>query len=101
MQPCVDQEFYVSQSVGDDALGVVLMQKDPKTGLMRPVYFASRVLTSLEQGFTQVEKVVLFLMFSGGKFCSYLLPKPFTMITIEDKLSIALRHMDSSARIAK
>src|SRR5262249_19117485 len=40
-------------------------------------------------------------MFTMSKFRSYLLPKPFTVITTEETLSVALRHMDSSAKISK
>ena len=39
--PIWDQPFYVNPSVGSDSLRAILLQKDPKTTLMRSVYFAS------------------------------------------------------------
>ena len=44
LPPLWDQLFYVNPSVGSDSVGAILLQKDPKTLLMRPVYFVSRVM---------------------------------------------------------
>ena len=77
------------------------MQKDPKTTLMRPVYFASRVMKTTEKEYTLVEKKVLALMFSTQRLCSYLLPRHFLIITMEDTFTYVLQHMDVSARISK
>ena len=101
LQPCWDQEFFVNPSFGEDALGAALIQKDAKTGLMRPVYFSSRVMTTSEKGYKPVEVMVLSLMFAVRKFRSYLLPRPFTVITTEEHFPYVLQHMDVSARIAK
>ncbi|MCO5560510.1 hypothetical protein L7F22_014125 [Adiantum nelumboides] len=35
--------YYLCPSVGLDAFGAVLMQKDPKTAYMRPIYFTSKL----------------------------------------------------------
>ena len=61
-------------SMGFDSLGAILLQKDPKTLLMRPVYFASRVIKPTEKAYTVVEKMVLALMFATQRFRAYLLP---------------------------
>ena len=45
--------------------------------------------------------MVLALMFATQKFRSYLLPRHFVIITMEDTFTYVLRHMDVSARIAK
>ncbi|MCO5567967.1 hypothetical protein L7F22_021663 [Adiantum nelumboides] len=37
--------YYLCPSVGLDAFGAVLMQKDPKTAYMRPIYFTNKVMT--------------------------------------------------------
>ena len=50
--PVWDQPFFVNPSVGSDSLGAILLQKDPKTALMRPVYFASRVMKKAEKDYT-------------------------------------------------
>ena len=49
LPPVWDQPFFVNPSVGSDSLGAILLQKDPKTALMRPVYFASRVMKKEEK----------------------------------------------------
>ena len=77
------------------------MQKDPKTLLMRPVYFVSRVMKPTEKAYSDVEKMVLALMFATQRFRSYLLPRHFIIITMEDTFPHVLQHMDVSARISK
>ena len=101
LPPIWDLPFFVNPSVGSDSLGAILLQKDPKTTLMRPVYFASRVMKTTEKEYTPVEKMVLALMFATQKFRSYLLPRHFVIITMEDTFTYVLRHMDVSARISK
>ena len=54
--------------MGSDSIGAILLQKDPKTLLMRLVYFASRVMKSIEKAYTVVEKMVLALMFATQRF---------------------------------
>ena len=61
---CWDEDFYVNLSVGMDSIGAMLMQKDPKTSLMRPIYFTKRVMKESENDYTSVEKMVLALMFA-------------------------------------
>ena len=101
LPPLWDQPFYVNLSVGSDFVGAILLQKDPKTLLMRPVYFVSRVMKPTEQAYSSVEKMVLALMFATQRFRAYLLPRHFIIITMEDTFPHALQHMDVSARISK
>ena len=68
---------------------------------MRPVYFASRVMKPTEKAYIDVEKMVLALMFATQRFWSYLLPRHFIIITMEDTFPHVLQHMDVSARISK
>ena len=68
LQPCWDEVFYVNPSVGEEAIGAALLQKDPKTSFMRPVYFASRLMKSSEKAYTPIEQLVLALMFAVNKF---------------------------------
>ena len=44
LPPLWDQPFFVNPSVGSESIGAILLQKDPKTLLMRHVYFVSRVM---------------------------------------------------------
>ena len=87
--------------MGSDSLGEIVLQKDPKTTLMRPVYFASRVMKTAEKEYTPIEQKVLALMFATQRFRSYLLPRHFVIITMEDTFTYFLQHMDVSARISK
>ena len=101
LPPIWDQPFFVNPSVGSDSLGAILLQKDPKTTLMRPVCFASSVMKTIEKEYTPVEQKVLALMFATQRFRSYLLPRHFVIITMEDTFTHVLWHMDVSARISK
>ena len=58
-------------------------------------------MKTIEKEYTRVEKMVLALMFATQKFRSYLLPRHFLIITMEDTFTYVLRHMDVSARISK
>ena len=91
----------MNPSVGSESIGAILLQKDPKTLLMRPVYFVSRVMKPTKRAYSAVEKMVLALMFATQRFWAYLLPRHFVIITVEDTFPHILQHMDVSARISK
>ncbi|MCO5595613.1 hypothetical protein L7F22_049658 [Adiantum nelumboides] len=93
--------YYLCPSVGLDAFGAVLMQKDPKTAYMRPIYFTSKVMTQGQKGYTDIEQLVFSLIVAIRKFRSYLLPKPFIILTLEQNLPYAIQHMSISSKISK
>ncbi|MCO5548767.1 hypothetical protein L7F22_002229 [Adiantum nelumboides] len=93
--------YYLCPSVGLDAFGAVLMEKDPKTGYMRPIYFTSKVMTQGQKGYTDIEQLVFSLIVAIRKFRSYLLPKPFIILTLEHNLPYAIQHMSISSKIYK
>ena len=95
LQPCWEETFFVNPSVGEEAIGAALLQKDPKTSFMRPVYFASRLMKNTEKAYTPIEQLVLALMFRP-----YLLPKRFVIIIVEDMFPYALQHMEIFDKIA-
>ncbi|MCO5549312.1 hypothetical protein L7F22_002780 [Adiantum nelumboides] len=101
MPPDPQGTYYLCPSVGLDAFGVVLMQKDPKTAYMRPIYFTSKVMTQGQKGYTDIEQLVFSLIVAIRKFRSYLLPKPFTILTLEHNLPYAIQHMSISSKISK
>ena len=68
---------------------------------MRPMYFASQMMKKAEKEYSPAEKMVLALMFTTQRFRSYMLPRHFVIITMEDNFTYVLQHMDVSARIAK
>ena len=74
LPPLWDQPFFVNPSVGFDSINAILLQKDPKTLQMRPVYFANRVMKPTEKGYSIVEKMMLALMFATQRFRAYLRP---------------------------
>ena len=85
MPPCWEYTFFVSSSVGKETVGAVLLQQDPHSSrMMRPIYFASRVMNALEKGYTEAELMMLALIFAVRKFRSYLLPRPFVILTAEN-----------------
>ena len=48
---------------------------------MRPVYCASRVKTVAERTLSEVELVMVSVVFACHRFCHYLLPRPFLFLT--------------------
>ncbi|MCO5579123.1 hypothetical protein L7F22_032975 [Adiantum nelumboides] len=59
--PDREQAFYVNPSVGDDAIGAMLLQKGKGSHYMRPVYCASRVKLVAERKLSKVELVMASL----------------------------------------
>ncbi|MCO5601704.1 hypothetical protein L7F22_055827 [Adiantum nelumboides] len=101
MPPDPQGIYYICPSVGLDAFGTVLMQKYPKTAYMRPIYFTSKVMTQGQKGYTDIEQLVFSLIVAIRKFRSYLLPKPFIILTLEHNLPYAMQHMSISSKISK
>ncbi|MCO5579608.1 hypothetical protein L7F22_033465 [Adiantum nelumboides] len=54
--------YCLCPSVGLDAFGTILMQKDPKTTHMRPIYFTSKVMTQGQKSYTDIEQLVFSLI---------------------------------------
>ena len=101
MSPNPEETYYLTPSVGSSAIGSVLMQKDKASSYMRPIYFASKVLTQAEKGYTDIEQLMFAVMFAVRKFRSYLLPKAFIILTLEHNLPYAIQHMSISPRVSK
>ncbi|MCO5575355.1 hypothetical protein L7F22_029155 [Adiantum nelumboides] len=101
MPPCWDFPFFVNPSVGTKSIGAILLQQDPQSSRMRPVYFTSRVTTNIEKGYSEAELMMLSLIFAVRKFRSYLLTKPFVILTFENLLPWVSSQMTMSLRISK
>ena len=95
------ETFYVCPSIGEDAIGVVLLQKDDKTSYMQPIYFSSKTMTLSKRGYSDVEKMMFALIFATRRLWSYLLSKTFVLLTIEHCFSFVVQHMHLSPRISK
>ena len=73
------KEFYVNPSVGDDAIGAMLLQRGRESQYMKPVYYASRVKTPQEKGYSEIELVMVSMVYAcSRRFRHYLLQRPFT-----------------------
>ncbi|MCO5585620.1 hypothetical protein L7F22_039555 [Adiantum nelumboides] len=68
---------------------------------MRPIYFTSKVMTQGQKGYTDIEQLVFSLVVAIRKFRSYLLLKPFIILTLEHNLPYAIQHMSISSKISK
>ncbi|RXY68530.1 hypothetical protein DD581_35775, partial [Klebsiella pneumoniae] len=79
--PDWEKVFYVNPSVGDDAIGAMLLQKGKGSHYMRPVYCASRVKLVAEIKLSEVELVMASVIFACRRFRHYLLPRPFVFLT--------------------
>ncbi|MCO5601725.1 hypothetical protein L7F22_055848 [Adiantum nelumboides] len=101
MPPCWDFPFFVNPSVGVESIGAILLQQDPQSSRMRPLYFTSRVTTNIEKGYSEAELMMLSLIFAVRKFRSYLLTKPFVILTSENLLPWVSSQMTMSPRISK
>ena len=66
-----------ASSVG---VGATLLQPGPDDSLL-PVAYASRILTSAEQNYSQIERESLAIVFGVTKFRQYLLGRHFTLFT--------------------
>ena len=62
--PDWEQVFYVNSSVGEDAIGAMLLQKGKGSQYMRPVYCASRVKLVTERKLSEVDLVMASVVFS-------------------------------------
>ncbi|MCO5590464.1 hypothetical protein L7F22_044434 [Adiantum nelumboides] len=78
--PDWEQVFYVNPSVEEDAIDAMLLQKGKKSKYMRPVYCASRVKFATERNLSELELVMVSVVFSCRRFCHYLLPRPFVFL---------------------
>ncbi|MCO5591789.1 hypothetical protein L7F22_045781 [Adiantum nelumboides] len=101
MPPCWDFPFFVNPSVEAESIGAILLQQDPQSSRMRPVYFTSSVTTNIEKGYSEAELMMLSLNFAVRKFRSYLLIKPYVILTSENLLPWVSSQMTMSPKISK
>ncbi|MCO5571077.1 hypothetical protein L7F22_024809 [Adiantum nelumboides] len=101
MPPCWDDMFYLSLSVGEHAIGAVLMQKGKKQSYMRPVYYISKVKNDVEQTWHGIEQLVWTLVYATKRMKSYLIFKPFIVLTSCSLLPHALKYSSDNAKLQK
>jgi len=81
------------------ALGVVLAQKIDK--LPRVIYYASRTLDTAQANYTTIEKELLAIVFSLGKFRSYLLGTHVIVYIDHTALKYLLKKAESKPRLIR
>ena len=74
-------ETVVSADASSYGLGAVLSQRQPDTGLFRPVVYLSRSLTDTERRYSQIEKEALATTWACERLSNYLIGLPFTVET--------------------
>ena len=99
--PDWEQPFYVNPSVGDDAIGAMLLQKGKGSHYMRPVYCASRVKMATERSLSEVELVMVSVVFACRRFRHYLLPRPFVFLTSYSFLPQLINGVNVSKLVKK
>ncbi|MCO5603301.1 hypothetical protein L7F22_057450 [Adiantum nelumboides] len=62
--PTWDKEFYVNPSVGEDAIGAMLLQQGTNSHYMKPIYYASRVKLEVERDYTDVELIMASVVYA-------------------------------------
>ena len=75
-----DRSVVLQVDASSLGLGAVLLQPDT-SGFLRPIAYASRVLTPPERNYSQIEREALAMVFGAEKFRQYLLGKKFTFRT--------------------
>ena len=101
MPPCFEQSFFVNPSIGAKTMGAALLQQDPLSSRMKPIYFTSRVLLPREKAYTKAEQIMSALIFAVRKFWPYLLHKPFVVLTVEHLFPWVSTQMSLSSKISK
>ena len=90
VHPKFDRDFILQTDASDIGLGAVLSQLD-NNGLERPVAYASKVLSARERKYCTTEKEAFAVVFGIRTFRTYLLGRPFTVVTDHS----ALKWLDS------
>ncbi|MCO5611796.1 hypothetical protein L7F22_066055 [Adiantum nelumboides] len=101
MPPCWDDMLSLSLSVGEHAIGAVLMQKGKKQSYMRPIYYISKVRNDVEQTWHDVEQLVWTLVYATKRLKSYLIFKPFVVLTSCSLFPHALKYLGDNAKLQK
>lgn len=79
--PNWEQVFYVNPSVGEDAIEAMLLQKGNGSKYMRPLYYASRVKSVAKRALSEIELVMVSVVFVCRQLRHYLLTRPFVFLT--------------------
>ena len=80
VHPKFDKEFLLQTDASDTGLGAILSQLDDN-GVERPIAYASKILSGRERKYCTTEKEAFAVIFGIRTFRTYLLGRPFKVIT--------------------
>ena len=93
------QEFHVTLDASGWCLGAILWQMEDKRE--RPIYYASRQMSSAERNYTATEREALAVVYACKKFRHYLLGYRIVFHTDHDSLKYLVNKPDLSGRLAR
>ena len=100
MPPLKGQPLKLYLSVVKESLGCLLAQNNVE-GHEQVVYYLSRVLNSIETGYTPIEKLCLALYFACTKLRLYLIKSQVYVVSQTDLMKYMLRRPLITGRIEK
>ena len=98
--PVWSEPFHVFVDASDVAIGSALMQCTPPTWY-RPVYYASRRLSTAEKNYSTTEREALGMIYSINKFRHYLLGRKFTFHVDHSALLYLVNKQALTGRLAR
>ncbi|MCO5576167.1 hypothetical protein L7F22_029975 [Adiantum nelumboides] len=79
----------------------MLLQQGTNSHYMKPIYCASKVKLEVERNYTDVELIMVSVVYACRRFRHYLLPKPFTFLTSYTLLPQLVTSPTLSKRLMK
>ena len=98
-RPDLNKDFVLRTDASGKGLGAVLLQETE--GLLHPVCFASRKLTSAEAAYATVERECLAIVWGIQKFEAYLYGRPFCLETDHQPLQYLQVARLANARLMR
>ncbi len=83
------------------AAGAIISQADAKTGLIRPVAYASKLFSPAETGYSVIEREACAVIFALRVFRHYLYGEEILCLTDHQPLSWLLNIKQSTGRLAR
>ena len=91
--------FKIMCDASDYAIGAVLGQREDKKAFV--IYYASKILDSVQSNYTTTEKEFLVVVFALEKFRSYIVGSPVTIFTDHTVLKYLLSKQDTKPRLTR
>ena len=99
--PNFKQEFLLYTDASDVALGAVLSQREMNGERIRPVAYASRVLSKTEKNYSVIEREALGIVWAVQTYRHYLYGHKVLLITDHRPLQWLMTVKDSSGKLCR